>query len=97
MLVIQITETDAEKDFIVINKPQLFTSFDDPELMEYIIQRIEKDNETMDDWTLEEVIEDIIEEMVDLKVNEKRKRGRPKGSKGKKKNIHFIDENMMED
>lgn len=103
MLVLQIVETDAEKDFIAIHKPQIFFSYDDPELMEYILHKIEQETKPDNDkWELASVDDDtshsselkeVTEDLEDLKITPKRKRGRPKGSK--KKHVK-IDENFME-
>lgn len=101
-VIIQITETDGVNDSIVIHKPQMFFSFTDPEFMDYINDKVatELNPPDMSEWELEEVLNDL----EDLKINAKRKRGRPKGSKGKKtsvsrigKKVELIDENFMED
>jgi hypothetical protein len=81
MLVIQIIETDAESDSIVINKPQIFMSYSDPELTEYINNKIDQDRSPPDmkEWTLEEVDAPVV----------KKKRGRPRKVK-----VPLIDDFM---
>ena len=85
MLVLQITETDGIHDSIVINKPQIFTSYADPDFMDYITSKIHRELNPpdMSEWTLEEV------EPV------KKKRGRPKGSR-KKVKVPYVEEDFMD-
>ena len=87
MLVLQITETDGIHDSIVINKPQIFTSYADPDFMDYITSKIHRELNPpdMSEWTLEEVEDTPV----------KKKRGRPKGSR-KKVKVPYVEEDFMD-
>jgi hypothetical protein len=104
MLVLQITETDGIHDSIVINKPQIFSSYADPDFMDYITSKIHRELNPpdMSEWTLEE-----LDATIDTP---KKKRGRPKGSRNsrsekpaglkkslrKKVKVPYVEEDFMD-
>jgi hypothetical protein len=92
-IIVQVTET-TENDSILVHKPKMFYGFSDPEFLSYVNDKVgqELNPPNMAEWELEEVINDL----ANLKVSgTSSKRGRPKGSKGKKK-VHLIDEKFVE-
>ena len=101
MLVLQITGTDGIHDSIVINKPQIFTSYADPDFMDYITSKIhrERNPPDMSEWTLESTTRRGETSLSGLEVEDtpvvKKKRGRPKGSR-KKVKVPYVEEDFMD-